>query len=71
MRELRRAKRRVSLTLALHDLAAADRCARHHPALSDLADASLGAAFDHLLRGGHEAGKLTLPDPENPARNPA
>ncbi|KJS15760.1 MAG: bifunctional glutamine-synthetase adenylyltransferase/deadenyltransferase, partial [Hoeflea sp. BRH_c9] len=69
MRDLRRAKRRVSLILALHDLARLTD-ARHTTAvLSDLADAALGAAFDHLLRAGHEAGKLILPDPDNPCEN--
>ncbi|MGJ8570595.1 MAG: bifunctional [glutamine synthetase] adenylyltransferase/[glutamine synthetase]-adenylyl-L-tyrosine phosphorylase [Hoeflea sp.] len=69
MRQLRRAKRRVSLTLALHDLARLNDARHTTAALSDLADAALGAAFDHLLRGGHEAGKLTLPDPEHPSKN--
>jgi len=69
MRDLRRAKRRVSLTLALHDLARLIDARHTTAALSDLADAALGAAFDHLLRGGHEAGKLALPDPENPCDN--
>lgn len=67
MRRLRQAKRRVSLTLALHDLARLIDARHTTAALSELADAALGAAFDHLLRGGHEAGKLTLPDPENPS----
>jgi glutamate-ammonia-ligase adenylyltransferase len=66
MGELRRAKRRVSLTLALHDLARLIDARHTTAALSDLADAALASAFDHLLRGGHEAGKLSLPDPENP-----
>ncbi|MDF1607257.1 bifunctional [glutamine synthetase] adenylyltransferase/[glutamine synthetase]-adenylyl-L-tyrosine phosphorylase [Hoeflea sp. YIM 152468] len=67
MRDLRKAKRRVSLTLALHDLARLTDARQTTEALSDLADATLGAAFDHLLRAGHEAGKLTLPDPEAPS----
>lgn len=69
MRHLRRAKRRVSLTLALHDLARLIDARHTTAALSDLADAALGAAFDHLLRGGHEAGKLVLPDPDHPGEN--
>jgi [glutamine synthetase] adenylyltransferase / [glutamine synthetase]-adenylyl-L-tyrosine phosphorylase len=66
MRDLRRAKRRVSLTLALHDLARLIDARHTTAALSDLADAALAAAFDHLLRGGHDAGKLLLPDPDQP-----
>ena len=66
MRALRRAKRRVSLTLALNDLSRQIDARHTTVALSDLADAALGAAFDHLLRAGHDAGKLVLPDPENP-----
>ena len=69
MRLLRRAKRRVSLTLALHDLARLIDARHTTAALSDLADAALGAAFDHLLRSGHEAGKLALPDPDHPSEN--
>ncbi|SOE17446.1 glutamate-ammonia-ligase adenylyltransferase [Hoeflea halophila] len=69
MRHLRRAKRRVSLALALNDLARLTDARHTTAALSELADAALGAAFDHLLRGGHEAGKLTLPDPDNPSDN--
>ena len=68
MRDLRRAKRRVSLVLALHDLARLVDARHTTTVLSDLADAALGAAFDHLLRGGHEAGKLILPDPDNPCK---
>ena len=66
MRDLRRAKRRIALTLALHDLARLIDGRHTTAALSDLADAALSAAVDHLLRGGHEAGKLALPDPDNP-----
>jgi len=69
MRELRRAKRRVSLTLALHDLARLTDARHTTAALSDLADAALGAAFDQLLRAGHESGKLALPDPDNPSQD--
>jgi glutamate-ammonia-ligase adenylyltransferase len=57
MGELRRAKRRVSLTLALHDLARLIDARHTTAALSDLADAALASAFDHLLLGGHESGQ--------------
>ena len=66
MQDLRRAKRRVALTLALNDLSRQIDARHTTVALSDLADATLGAAFDHLLRSGHDSGKLMLPDPENP-----
>ena len=69
MRDLRRAKRRVALTLALYDLARLSDARHTTAALSDLADASLGAAFDHLLRAGHDSGKLQLPDPDTPCEN--
>ncbi|MDP3525489.1 MAG: bifunctional [glutamine synthetase] adenylyltransferase/[glutamine synthetase]-adenylyl-L-tyrosine phosphorylase, partial [Hoeflea sp.] len=67
MAGLRRAKRRVSLTLALNDLSRQIDARHTTAALSDLADACLGAAFDHLLRAGHDAGKLVLPDPDRPS----
>lgn len=66
MRDLRRAKRQVALTLALNDLARLISCRDTTLWLSNFADASLAAAFDHLLRGAHEAGKLTLVDPDRP-----
>ena len=67
MAGLRRAKRRVSLTLALNDLSRLIDARQTTAALSDLADACLGAAFDHLLRAGHDSGKLRLPDPDRPS----
>ncbi|WP_412051688.1 bifunctional [glutamine synthetase] adenylyltransferase/[glutamine synthetase]-adenylyl-L-tyrosine phosphorylase [Hoeflea sp. Naph1] len=67
MRDLRRAKRRVALTLALNDLARLIDCRMTTLSLSMLADAALGAAFDHLLRAGHDSGKLKLPDPDRPS----
>ncbi|PWW02238.1 glutamate-ammonia-ligase adenylyltransferase [Hoeflea marina] len=66
MADLRRAKRRVALTLALNDLARLITARETTAGLSALADACLSAAFDHLLRGAHDAGKLVLPDPDRP-----
>jgi glutamate-ammonia-ligase adenylyltransferase len=66
MRDLRRAKRQVAMTLALSDLAGLIACNETTQQLSNLADASLGAAFDHLLFNGHETGKFTLHNPDNP-----
>ncbi len=66
MAALRKAKRRVSLTLALNDLARRITAKDTTTGLTALADASLSAAFDFLLADAHVAGKLTLSDPENP-----
>lgn len=66
MRDLRCAKRQVAMALALADLARLIGCSETTQHLSNLADASLGAAFDHLLFNSHEAGKLTLKNPDRP-----
>ncbi len=68
MRRLRRAKRRAALAIALADIAAVWPLEKVTGALSDFARAALGAACRHLLRGLHEAGELTLPDPDEPER---
>jgi glutamate-ammonia-ligase adenylyltransferase len=67
MADLRRIKRRVSFLLALRDLARfadARETTRH---LSALAQASLGAAIDHLLLALDDQGKLTLYDRAEPS----
>jgi [glutamine synthetase] adenylyltransferase / [glutamine synthetase]-adenylyl-L-tyrosine phosphorylase len=64
---LRRAKRLVALAVALADIGGLWPLARVTAALSDLAQATLGLAVAHLLRAAHEAGTLTLPDPDRPA----
>ncbi|MEQ8739120.1 MAG: bifunctional [glutamine synthetase] adenylyltransferase/[glutamine synthetase]-adenylyl-L-tyrosine phosphorylase, partial [Hoeflea sp.] len=68
MTALRRAKRQVAMAVALADLARIITCYETTRFLSDLADASLGAAFDHLLSSDHAAGKFTLHDTDNPGQ---
>ncbi len=68
MLRLRRAKRRAALAIALADIASAWPLETVTEALSDFAEAALGAALRHLLRGLHESGELALPDPAEPER---
>ncbi|MDD2877854.1 MAG: bifunctional [glutamine synthetase] adenylyltransferase/[glutamine synthetase]-adenylyl-L-tyrosine phosphorylase [Acidiphilium sp.] len=65
-RDLRQAKRRAGLAIALADLAGDWSVERVTQALSDLADASIAVALCHLLRGLHDRGTIALPDPGNP-----
>lgn len=67
MARLRRAKRKVAFVTALADLARIFTARDTTAWLTAIADASVGAAIDHLLLAGQEAGKLTLKNPENPA----
>ncbi|MGH7041345.1 MAG: bifunctional [glutamine synthetase] adenylyltransferase/[glutamine synthetase]-adenylyl-L-tyrosine phosphorylase, partial [Acetobacteraceae bacterium] len=64
---LRRAKRVVALAVALADLGGIWPLGRVTGALSDLAQAALSLAVAHLLRAGHAAGTLVVPDPDRPA----
>ncbi len=64
---LRTAKRQVALVAAMADISGAWGQARVTAALSDLAEAALRLAVDHLLRAAHEAREITLPDPNRPA----
>jgi glutamate-ammonia-ligase adenylyltransferase len=66
MRTLRIAKRRAALAIALADIGGLWSLERVTGALSTLADAAVGLAVGHLLRVGHEAGHLGLPDPRKP-----
>jgi glutamate-ammonia-ligase adenylyltransferase len=65
---LRDAKRQAALTIALADIAGLWQLPRITQGLSDLACVALAAAVDHLLRGLHEAGRITLPFPDEPSR---
>lgn len=67
-RALRAAKRRAGLTIALADLGGEWRVEQVTAALSDLADEAVGAGLRHLLRGLHDRGTISLPDPERPER---
>ena len=68
MLRLRRAKRRAALAIALGDIAGVWPLEKVTGALSGFAEATLGAALRHLLRGLHEAGELALPEPGDPER---
>ena len=68
MARLRRAKRRAALAIALGDIAGVWPLERVTGALSGFAEAALGAAFRHLLRGLHDSGELALPEPDDPER---
>lgn len=67
MTALRAAKREVSFYLALGDLAGLFHARETTRWLSQLADAAVAAATDHLLASAHHSGKLTLKDPEHPS----
>lgn len=60
MTRLRTAKRRLSFIAALADLARIFVARDTTRWLSDMADASLAAAIDHLLVSNHQRGKLSL-----------
>ncbi|PSJ61322.1 bifunctional [glutamine synthetase] adenylyltransferase/[glutamine synthetase]-adenylyl-L-tyrosine phosphorylase [Pseudaminobacter soli (ex Li et al. 2025)] len=67
MMALRRLKLEAHFLIALAELAGEFDTAATVRRLSDLADASVRAASDFLLREAHFQGKLNLPDPERPA----
>ena len=67
MSRLRVAKRRLSFVAALADLARIFTARDTTRWLSDMADASLSAAIDHLLLAAHESGKLKLKNPATPS----
>lgn len=67
-RELRIAKRRVALTIAVADIVEAWPVDQVTRALSDFADAAIGAAAAHLLRKTAATGAIELPHPEDPER---
>jgi glutamate-ammonia-ligase adenylyltransferase len=68
MQELRRAKRRAALTVALADMAGVWPLGKITAALSALAETALGLATAHLLRGAAADGDLVLPDETDPER---
>ncbi len=63
---MRRAKRVIALLAAIADIGGIWNLERVTGALSDLAEATLGLAVDHLLRAAHDQGDLVLPDPHHP-----
>lgn len=67
MTRLRHAKRKVAFLTALADLARVFMARDTTAWLTAVADAAVAAAIDHLLLAGHESGKLTLKNRQNPA----
>jgi len=67
MTRLRYAKRKVAFLTALADLARVFMARDTTAWLTAVADAAVAAAIDHLLLAGHESGKLTLKNRDNPA----
>jgi len=65
---LRQAKRQVALATALADIGGLWTLEQVTGALSDLAQAALGAAVAHLLRAAESQGVLRLPHARTPAR---
>ena len=68
MRDLRIARRRVALAVALADTSGAWDLAQVTGALSDFAGRALRLATSHLLAAAQEAGELQLAHPEDPER---
>ncbi len=66
-RAMRQAKRQVALAAAVADIGGIWGQVRVTAVLSDLAEATLRLAVDHLVRAAHGAGEITLPDPAQPA----
>ncbi|MGE8103336.1 bifunctional [glutamine synthetase] adenylyltransferase/[glutamine synthetase]-adenylyl-L-tyrosine phosphorylase [Allorhizobium sp. NPDC080224] len=67
MARLRRAKRKVAFLTALADLARVFTARDTTAWLSAVADAAVAAAINHLLLLGHDGGKLTLKNRDDPA----
>ncbi|OLP54903.1 glutamine-synthetase adenylyltransferase [Rhizobium rhizosphaerae] len=68
MAGLRQAKRQTAFVLALGDLLRLFDARQTTRRLSAFADAAVSATVDHLLLSAHEAGKLRLENPAEPAR---
>src|SRR5271170_5130550 len=66
MRSLRRMKAEAALLIALADIGGVWPVARVTAALTDVADAALGAAARHLLRDATARGKLVPTDARHP-----
>jgi glutamate-ammonia-ligase adenylyltransferase len=67
-RALRLAKKRAALVIAIADLGGMAKLPWITGALSQLAEVACGVAVRHLLRGLHEAGQISLADPDEPER---
>lgn len=67
MATLRRARTQAALAIGLADIAGIWDVARSTRALSDFADAAIGAALNHLVRAAERSGALPPPDGAAPA----
>ena len=67
-RDLRVAKRRVALAVAVADIAGAWSLEQVTGALSDFAELALSRAAGHLLRAAAAGGAFTLPDADDPEK---
>jgi len=63
---MRQAKRQVALAAGIADIAGVWGQARVTAVLSDLAEAALRLAVDHLVIAAHQAGEIILPDVAQP-----
>ncbi len=63
---MRQAKRQVALAAGLADIVGVWGQARVTAALSDLAEATLQLAVDHLICAAHQDSEIKLPDPAQP-----
>lgn len=69
MQDLRVARRRAAMTIALADIGGVWSLQRVMAALSGFADSCIGAAVDHLLLRAGDAGALRLRWTDDPARD--
>jgi [glutamine synthetase] adenylyltransferase / [glutamine synthetase]-adenylyl-L-tyrosine phosphorylase len=65
--DLRRAKAKAALLIAIADIAGVWDVTEVTQALTQFADASLNAAVNYVLRGAEQKNKLTLNDQHNPS----
>ena len=66
---MRAAKRRAALTIALADLSGLWPLPQITAALSELAETACRVVIRHLLFSLHQAGRITLPYPDEPERD--
>jgi len=69
MTALRHARRRTALAVGMAEISRAWDVEKVTGTLSHFADLALETAATHLLRAGHIAGEIVLPDPEMPTRD--
>ncbi len=69
MKELRLAKQKISLLAACADIGGKWPLERVTRCLSDLADAAVALALNHILKTAHASGEIVLPVPEEPQKS--